>query len=167
MSPATSGTGRRRSWRRRSRPGSWAGRQARAGTSTDVTTGVDHVGMAVADLDASIELYRTALGAELVHRARNEKDGIEAAFLRTGDGEVELMTATRQDSPVGKFLAKRGPGLHHVAYGVTDIAQALAHARDAGLELIDSDPRMGMHGSLIAFVHPKSLGGALTELVET
>jgi methylmalonyl-CoA epimerase len=130
-------------------------------------TGVHHVGIAVADLDASIELYRTALGAELVHRARNEKDGIEAAFLRTGDGEVELMTATRQDSPVGKFLAKRGPGLHHVAYGVTDIAAALADARDAGLELIDSEPRMGMHGSLIAFVHPKSLGGVLTELVET
>ncbi len=95
-------------------------------------TGVHHVGIAVADLDASIELYRIALGAELVHRARNEKDGIEA-----------------------------------VAYGVTDIAQALAHARDAGLELIDSEPRMGMHGSLIAFVHPKSLGGVLTELVET
>jgi len=121
----------------------------------------------VADLDASIELYRAALGAELVHRTRNEKDGIEAAFLRTGDDEVELMSATSPDSPVGKFLAKRGPGLHHVAYGVTDIAEALAEARDAGLELIDSEPRMGMHGSLIAFVHPKSLGGVLTELVQT
>ena len=132
-----------------------------------MTTGIHHVGIAVADLDASIELYRAALGAELVHRARNEKDGIEAAFLRTGDGEVELMTATRDDSPVGKFLAKRGPGLHHVAYGVPNIAEALEHARDAGLELIDSEPRMGMHGSLIAFVHPRSLGGVLTEFVET
>ncbi len=130
-------------------------------------TGIHHVGIAVADLDASIELYRDALGAELVHRARNEKEGIEAAFLRTGDGEIELMSATRQDSPVGKFLARRGPGLHHVAYGVTDIARALSEARDAGLELIDPEPRMGMHGSLIAFVHPKSLGGVLTELVET
>ncbi len=130
-------------------------------------SGIHHVGIAVADLDASIELYRAALGAELVHRARNEKDGIEAAFLRAGGSEVELMTATREDSPVGKFLAKRGPGLHHVAYGVTDIAQALAHARDAGLELIDTEPRMGMHGSLIAFVHPRGLGGVLTELVET
>ena len=132
-----------------------------------VLTRVHHVGIAVADLDESIELYRAALGAELVHRARNEKDGIEAAFLRTGDGEVELMTAMTPDSPVGKFLARRGPGLHHVAYGVSDIAEALAQARAAGLELIDSEPRMGMHGSLIAFVHPKSLGGVLTELVET
>jgi methylmalonyl-CoA epimerase len=130
-------------------------------------TKVHHVGIAVADLDESIELYRAALGAELVHRARNEKDGIEAAFLRTGAGEVELMSATTPDSPVGKFLAKRGPGLHHVAYGVTDIAAALAHARAAGLELVDAEPRMGMHGSLIAFVHPKSMGGVLTELVET
>ena len=130
-------------------------------------TKVHHVGIAVADLDQSIELYRAALGAELVHRARNEKDGIEAAFLRTGAGEVELMSATTPDSPVGKFLAKRGPGLHHVAYGVSDIAAALAHARAAGLELVDAEPRMGMHGSLIAFVHPKSMGGVLTELVET
>jgi methylmalonyl-CoA epimerase len=132
-----------------------------------VLTRIHHVGIAVADLDESIERYRAALGAELVHRAVNEKEGLEAAFLRTGDGEVELMTATRPESPVGKFLAKRGPGLHHVAYGVSDIAAALADARAAGLELIDSEPRMGMHGTLIAFVHPKSMGGVLTELVET
>jgi methylmalonyl-CoA/ethylmalonyl-CoA epimerase len=130
-------------------------------------TRIHHVGVAVADLDESIELYRSSLGAQLVHRARNEKDGIEAAFMHTGTGEVELLSATRPDSPVGKFLAKRGPGLHHVAYGVTDIAQALADARAAGLELIDIEPRIGMHGSLIAFVHPKSLGGVLTEFVET
>jgi len=121
----------------------------------------------VADLDESVELYRSALGAELVHRARSETDGIEAAFLRTGDGEVELMSATSPDSPVGKFLAKRGPGLHHVAFGVTDIAKALSDARAAGLELIDAEPRQGMHGSLIVFVHPKSMGGVLTELVQT
>lgn len=120
----------------------------------------------MADLDQSIELYRAALGARLVHRAVNHEEGLEAAFLHTGDGEVELMSATRADSPVGKFLAKRGPGLHHVAYGVTDIKKALADAQAAGLELIDSEPRMGMHGSLIAFVHPKSMGGVLTELVE-
>ena len=130
-------------------------------------TRIHHVGIAVADLDESIERYRVALGAELVHRAVNEKEGLEAAFLRTGEGEVELMTATRPESPVGKFLAKRGPGLHHVAYGVSDIAAALADARAAGLELIDSEPRMGMHGTLIAFVHPKSMGGVLTELVQT
>jgi methylmalonyl-CoA epimerase len=132
-----------------------------------VLTKIHHVGIAVADLDESIELYRAALGAELVGRARNEKDGIEAAFLHTGTGEVELLSATRPESPVGKFLAKHGPGLHHVAYGVTNIAQALADARAAGLELIDSEPRIGLHGSLIAFVHPKSLGGVLTEFVET
>jgi methylmalonyl-CoA/ethylmalonyl-CoA epimerase len=129
--------------------------------------GIHHVGVAVADLDQSIELYRAALGAKLVHRSLNNEEGLEAAFLRTGEGEVELMSATRADSPVGKFLAKRGPGLHHVAYGVTDIKKALADAQAAGLELIDSEPRMGMHGSLIAFVHPKSMGGVLTELVET
>jgi methylmalonyl-CoA epimerase len=132
-----------------------------------ILTRIHHVGIAVADLDESIELYRSALGANLVHRARSEKDGLEAAFVHTGTGEVELLSATSPDSPVGKFLARRGPGLHHVAYGVTDIAQALADARAAGLELIDAEPRMGMHGSLIAFVHPKSLGGVLTEFVET
>ena len=124
------------------------------------------MGIAVANLDESIDLYRTAFGAELVHRATNEKEGLEAAFMRMGDGEVELMSPLREDSPVGKFMAKRGPGFHHVAYGVSDIEGALAEARAAGLELIDNEPRMGMHGSLIAFVHPKSVGGVLTELVE-
>jgi methylmalonyl-CoA/ethylmalonyl-CoA epimerase len=132
-----------------------------------VIKGIHHFGVAVADLDESIELYRTALGAQLVHRASSEKDGLEAAFLRVGDGELELMASIRDDSPVGKFLAKRGPGLHHVAYGVSDIVQALADARAAGLELIDAEPRMGRHGSRIAFVHPKSMNGVLTELVET
>jgi methylmalonyl-CoA epimerase len=127
---------------------------------------VHHVGVAVADLDESIELYRRTFGAELVHRTSNEKEGLEAAFLRVGDGEIELMSALREDSPVGKFLAKRGPGLHHVAYGVADIDAALANARAAGLELIDAEPRTGMHGTRIAFVHPKSVGGVLTEFVE-
>jgi methylmalonyl-CoA/ethylmalonyl-CoA epimerase len=132
-----------------------------------VLTRIHHVGVAVMDLDESIRLYSSALGAELVDRQVNEKEGLEAAFLRTGDGEVELMSATRPESAVGKFLAKRGPGLHHVAYGVTDIRRALVEAREAGCELIDAEPRTGMHGSLIAFVHPKSLGGVLTEFVET
>jgi methylmalonyl-CoA/ethylmalonyl-CoA epimerase len=131
-----------------------------------VLTRIHHVGVAVADLEQSIELYRSALGAELIHRARNEKEGLEAAFLKVGDGELELMAALREDSPVGKFVARRGPGIHHVAYGVTDIDAALAGARAAGLELIDVEPRMGMHGSRIAFVHPKSLNGVLTEFVE-
>jgi methylmalonyl-CoA epimerase len=125
-----------------------------------------HVGVAVADLDESIALYEAAFGATLVHREVNESEGLEAAFMRTGDGEVELMQPTRDDSPVGKFLARRGPGLHHVAYAVEDIDGALARARDAGLEPIDVTPRKGMHGGRIAFLHPKSVGGVLTELVE-
>jgi methylmalonyl-CoA epimerase len=129
-------------------------------------TRIHHIGVAVADLDESIRLYTSALGAQLVHRATNEKEGLEAAFLRVGDGEIELMSPLRDDSPVGKFMAKRGPGLHHVAYGVTDIDASLAEARGAGLELIDSEPRIGMHGTRIAFVHPKSLEGVLTEFVE-
>jgi methylmalonyl-CoA epimerase len=127
---------------------------------------IHHVGVAVADLDESIRIYQSALGAELVHRATNEKEGLEAAFLKVGDGEVELMAPLREDSPVGKFLAKRGPGLHHVAYAVADIDKALAGARASGVELIDSEPRIGMHGTRIAFLHPKSVGGVLTELVE-
>jgi methylmalonyl-CoA epimerase len=127
---------------------------------------IHHIGVAVADLDESIRLYRNALGAELVHRAASETEGIDAALLRVGDGEIELMAPLRGDSPVGKFMAKRGPGLHHVAYAVTDIDAALVSAREAGLELIDSKPRTGLHGRRIAFVHPKSLGGVLTEFVE-
>jgi methylmalonyl-CoA/ethylmalonyl-CoA epimerase len=130
-------------------------------------TRIHHIGVAVADLAESISLYRTSLGAELVHRSASETEGLEAALLRVGDGEIELMSALREDSPVGKFLAKRGPGLHHVAYGVTDIEAALANARDAGLGLIDAEPRIGLHGRRIAFVHPKSMGGVLTEFVET
>ena len=128
---------------------------------------IHHVGVAVTDLDEAIRLYTTVFGAELTHRASNEKEGLEVAFLSAGVAEVELLAPLREDSPVGKFVAKRGPGLHHVAIGVSDIKQAMADARAAGLELIDTEPRMGMHGSRIAFVHPKSMGGVLTEFVET
>jgi len=125
-----------------------------------------HVGVAVDDMDVAIALYQNAFGAELVFRAVSESEGLEAAFLRAGSGEIELMHATREDSPIGKFVAKRGPGLHHVAYAVGDIDGALAQARNAGLQLIDETPRKGMHGTRIAFIHPKSAGGVLTELVE-
>jgi len=128
---------------------------------------IHHVGVAVTDLDEAIRLYTTVFGAALTHRASNEKEGLEAAFLSAGVAEVELLAPLREDSPVGKFVAKRGPGLHHVAIGVSDIKQAMADARAAGLELIDTEPRMGMHGTLIAFVHPKSVGGVLTEFVQT
>jgi methylmalonyl-CoA epimerase len=127
---------------------------------------IHHVGVAVSDLDEAIRLYTSVFGAELTHRATNEKEGLEAAFLRAGDTEVELLAPLREDSPVGKFVARRGPGLHHVAIGVSDIEQAMVDARAAGLELIDAEPRMGMHGARIAFVHPKSVGGVLTEFVE-
>jgi len=131
-----------------------------------VLSRIHHVGVAVTDLDESIRLYETAFGAEVVHRATSEKEGLEAALIRTGAGEVELMSAIREDSPVGKFLARRGPGLHHVAYAVGDIEKALAEARAAGVELIDAEPRVGLNGKRIAFLHPKSMGGVLTELVE-
>jgi methylmalonyl-CoA/ethylmalonyl-CoA epimerase len=125
-----------------------------------------HVGVAVADLDESIRLYASAFGADVVHRTSNEKEGLEAAFIRLDGGEIELMRPLRDDSPVGKFMAKRGPGLHHVAYAVDDIDKALAEAQAAGIDLIDAEPRMGMHGTRIAFLHPKAMGGVLTELVE-
>jgi methylmalonyl-CoA epimerase len=127
---------------------------------------IHHVGVAVDDLDAAIQLYTTIFGAELTHRASNEKDGLEAAFLRAGDAEVELLKPLREDTPVGKFVAKRGPGLHHIAVAVPDIEQAIADARARGLEMIDEEPRIGLHGTRIAFVHPKSVGGVLTEFVE-
>ena len=128
---------------------------------------IHHIGVAVTDLDESIRLYTTAFGAQLVRRSVSETDGLEAAFLRTGESEVELLRPTREESPVGKFLARRGPGLHHVAYAVTDIDRALDEARAAGLELIDQQPRVGLHGARIAFLHPKTMGGVLTELVES
>ncbi len=128
---------------------------------------IHHVGVAVEDLEAAIELYTNNFGAELTHRASNEKDGLTAAFLRAGEAEVELIQPLREDTPVGKFLANRGPGLHHIAIAVKDIHQAIAEAREKGLEMIDQEPRIGLHGTRIAFVHPKSVGGVLTEFVET
>ena len=125
-----------------------------------------HVGVAVEDLDAAIEMYTSRFGAVLTHRAKNERDGLEAAFLEMGSAEVELLAALREDSTVGKFIAKRGPGLHHVAYAVTDVKQALADAQAAGMELIDVVPRIGLHGVPIGFVHPRSVGGVLTEFVQ-
>src|ERR1043166_8676776 len=127
---------------------------------------IHHVGIAVPDLEAAIEMYTTLFGAELVKRASNEKDGLAAAFLRAGEGEVELLEPLREDTPVGNCLARRGPGLHHIAVAVPDIDEAIAGARAQGLEMIDQEPRVGLHGTRIAFVHPKSVGGVLTEFVE-
>src|SRR5258708_17897867 len=117
-----------------------------------------HVGIEVGDVNESSDLYRSTFGARLVHRAKKEKDGIEAAFLKVGDSELELMAPLREDSPVGKFVARRGPGVHHVAFGVADIEQAIANARAEGLELIDTEHRIGMNGSRIALVNHTSMG---------
>ena len=125
---------------------------------------IHHVGVAVNDLDAAVELYQKVFGAELTHRAANEE--LTAAFLRAGEAEVELLQPLREDTPVAKFLANRGPGLHHIAVAVPDIDRAIAEARAEGLEMIDQEPRIGLHGTRIAFVHPKSVGGVLTEFVE-
>jgi methylmalonyl-CoA epimerase len=127
---------------------------------------LDHVGVVVNDLEDAIAMYTSIFGVRVTHRAGNERLGIDAAFLDLGNTELELIAPTRGESMVSKFLADRGPGLHHLAYAVPDIMQALADARAQGLELIDEEPRIGLHGLPIAFIHPKSVGGVLTEYVE-
>jgi methylmalonyl-CoA/ethylmalonyl-CoA epimerase len=127
---------------------------------------LDHVGVVVTDLDEAIARYASLFGMRVTHRAGNEQLGIVAAFLDMGGAELELIAPTRGDSMVSKFIADRGPGLHHLAYAVPDIKKALADAKSQGLELIDEEPRIGLHGVPIAFIHPKSVGGVLTELVE-
>ena len=129
------------------------------------TLGIHHLGVAVADLDEAIETYRRLFGAELEHRDLVPEQGVEAASLRTGGSRVELLAPTVDDSPVGKFLARRGPGMHHVAYEVDDIGASLAELAAAGAELIDSEPRRGLFGLQVAFVHPDSVHGVLTEVV--
>ena len=127
---------------------------------------LDHVGVVVTELDDAIALYTSVFGMRVTLRAGNEELGIVAAFLDMDGAELELIAPTRGDSMVSKFLADRGPGLHHLAYAVTDIRAALADAKSRGLELIDEVPRIGLHGVPIAFIHPRSVGGVLTELVE-
>jgi methylmalonyl-CoA/ethylmalonyl-CoA epimerase len=127
---------------------------------------IDHVGVAVEDLDAAIALHQDSYGMPLVHREVVEQQGVEAVLLDVGESHVELLAPLGPDTPVGKFLAKRGPGLHHVAYGVDDIDAALEQARAAGLRLIDEQPRTGIRDSRVAFLHPASTGGVLTEIVQ-
>ncbi len=135
----------------------------------DVTialTDLDHVGIAVEDLEAAVERYRTTLGVEPSHRERVEDQGVEEALFAVGTSYIQLLGALGPDTPVGRHLAKRGPGVHHVAYRVVDVVAALEHLRGAGVELIDEAPRSGSRGTLIAFVHPRSMGGVLVELVQ-
>ena len=127
---------------------------------------IDHVGVAVPDMDAALTLYRDGLGLPLAHRETVEEQGVDAALLDVGDGHVELLAPLGPDTPVGRHLAKRGPGLHHVAYAVDDIESELSRLRDAGLRLIDETPRIGIRDSRVAFVHPAAVGGVLTEIVQ-
>jgi methylmalonyl-CoA/ethylmalonyl-CoA epimerase len=127
---------------------------------------IDHVGVAVEDLDEAVELYTTRLGMSVQHRETVEEQGVEAVLVGVGDGHVELLRPLGPDTAVGRFLQRNGPGLHHVAYGTDDIASAIDDLRQAGLQLIDERPRTGIRNSRVAFVHPKSTGGVLTELVE-
>ena len=127
---------------------------------------IDHIGVAVDDLDAAIALHETTYGMALVHREVVSEQGVEAVLLDVGENHVELLRPLAGDTPVGKFLASRGPGLHHVAYQVPDIAATLAALKESGARLIDETPRTGIRNSRVAFVHPKSSGGVLTEIVQ-
>ena len=127
---------------------------------------IDHIGVAVEDLDAAIALYERDLGMALVHRETIESQGVEAVLLDVGENHVELLAPLSPDTPVGKFLARKGPGLHHVAYQTADVEQALAALKASGARLIDEQPRIGIRDSRVAFVHPAWSGGVLTEIVQ-
>src|SRR5437868_11440013 len=127
---------------------------------------IDHIGVAVEDLDAALALYDGNLDLELVHRETVESQGVEAVLLDIGENHVELLRPLSDDTPVGKFLAKRGPGLHHVAYQTDDIEATLEQLKAAGMRLIDESPRTGIRNSKVAFLHPASSGGVLTEIVQ-
>jgi methylmalonyl-CoA/ethylmalonyl-CoA epimerase len=127
---------------------------------------VDHIGVAVEDLDAAIALHEEAYGMAVAHREVVEEQGVEAVLLDVGENHVELLRPLNRKTPVGRFLSKRGPGLHHVAYQVTDVQATLDTLRGRGLRLIDDAPRTGIRGSRVAFLHPDSSGGVLTEIVQ-
>jgi methylmalonyl-CoA epimerase len=127
---------------------------------------IDHIGVAVEDLDAAIALYERDYGMEIVHRETVTEQGVEAVLLDVGESHVELLMPLSPETPVGRFLAKRGPGLHHVAYAVEDIEATLAALKDRGVRLIDESPRTGIRGSRVAFLHPAASGGVLTEIVQ-
>jgi methylmalonyl-CoA epimerase len=126
---------------------------------------IHHVGVAVADLDSAAETYMRLFGAKLEHREQLEEQGVDAISLRVGESRIELLAALGPETPVGKFLDKRGPGLHHVAFEVDDVATELERLASAGAELIDEEPRRGLFGTTVAFVHPHATDGVLAELV--
>jgi methylmalonyl-CoA/ethylmalonyl-CoA epimerase len=127
---------------------------------------IDHIGVAVEDIEGAIALYEATFGMPVVHRETIDSQGVDAVLLDVGEGHVELLAPTGADTPVGKFIAKKGPGLHHVAYAVSDIDEALSKLKEAGMELIDNEPRTGIRNSRVAFLHPKATGSVLTEIVQ-
>ena len=127
--------------------------------------GIHHVGVAVADLDGAVQTYERLFGARLEYRERVEAQGVEAASMQVGNGRVELLAPLGDETPVGRFLASRGPGMQHVAYEVDDLRAALSDLAQQGAELIDAEPRRGMFGFQVAFVHPESVHGVLSEVV--
>jgi methylmalonyl-CoA/ethylmalonyl-CoA epimerase len=127
---------------------------------------IDHIGVATDDLDGAVALYEGTLGMPVAHRETVESQGVEAVLLDIGEGHVELLRPLGPDTPIGKYLDNKGPGLHHVAYAVDDIEGVLGKLKEAGIEMIDSEPRVGIRQSRVAFVHPRSTGGVLTEIVE-
>ncbi len=129
-------------------------------------TDIDHVGIAVEDLDAAVQHYRRAFGVEPGHREVVADQGVEEVLFRVGTSYIQLLGALGPETPVGKFLAKRGPGVHHVSYRVDDLEEALAHLRAEGVRLVDEHGRPGSRGTTSAFVHPQDMGGVLVELVQ-
>jgi methylmalonyl-CoA/ethylmalonyl-CoA epimerase len=127
---------------------------------------IDHVGVAVESIDAALAVYRDQLGMPLVHRETVVEQGVDAALLAVGDGHIELLEPLGPDTAVGRFLTRRGPGLHHVAYRVRSVDETLAACAAAGIRLIDERPRTGIRGSQVAFLHPAATGGVLTEIVQ-
>src|SRR5947208_7802771 len=127
--------------------------------------GIHHLGVAVDDLDRAVTTYERVFGARLEHRETVPEQGVEAASLRVGEGRVELLASLGEDTPVGKFLAKRGPGMHHVAYEVADVGEAIDELAEQGVELVDKEPRQGLFGPEVAFVHRDAVDGVLSELV--
>ena len=126
---------------------------------------VHHVAFAVTDLEEAVNTYQRLFGARVELRGRMEDQGVEAVYLRVGDGRVELMSALGEDTPVGRFLAKRGPGMHHVAYEVADVSAAVRSLASQGVEVIDPEPREGLGGHQVSFVHPDSVHGVLVEVI--
>jgi methylmalonyl-CoA/ethylmalonyl-CoA epimerase len=127
---------------------------------------IDHVGYAVSDLDEAVAYHRRLYGAEVSHRERLDPDGVEEALIKVGESYIQLLAPIRDDSPVARFLARNGPGVHHIGYGVADVDATLEELRTMGVRLVDDHPRPGSRGCTVAFLHPKGAMGVLVELVE-